>query len=205
MHTYTLDIGIGPSQCEWPRENQYKLCIMRQINDRYIIVRQGGDIHEHNTFEWSEEFQVFWGNLSPTGILLEGCSPQPIAYGQTVIVNGDSSMGSATGEPDNSGKFTIINKYSKEVRVRINTKEGDSWTTYYVSPAEVAVGSTTVITSHSSVKIWFEVKAKTGSTTTEIITESHTVGFEGTTSRMISFKGDKSGGSGKWIDGPLPE
>lgn len=195
MPTYTLQMHIDPTQVRWLAENGFKLCIARETNGQCTVIWQTQQAGNSLMFSWDEEFQTFWTEQFAAGRLVtEGCRPEPIAYGQTVVIDRDSSMSTATGNADGSGKFTTINKFSQPVHVGLKSKINGSWRTSYVSPFEVITESTMVLTPLSSVKVWFEANAEAGSMITEIRGNSYSVDFQSTMSRTIRYMG------GQWAN-----
>lgn len=198
MANYTLSVAIDRNQFQFLRANDYKLCISRETNGKYTTVWSAIEFNERHHFRWSEEFQIYWMQNFAEGIEAEAeCNPVPIAYGQTVTIQPDTSLSDAAGTPDDSGSFKVINKTSIPLNIALSAQICGEWGACFVSPYKVMAGCPDTLTPLTKVKVWFSQSNTGGSMITEVNGPFINVLFDGTTKHKVSFSGAVSG-AGVW-------
>lgn len=87
---------------------------------------------------------------------------EDIRFGQTCTLNNNGTMLSATGTPDESGKFSVINAYGK-ICIGVNCKLNGQFSPIFISPTMIA--GTGDFEPDFTMKVWFstdpEIKTRT--------------------------------------------
>ncbi|KAG8806413.1 hypothetical protein FRC17_005033, partial [Serendipita sp. 399] len=122
MPTVRLVIEINHDHVEPLKTRGYNLCIARtgaSGTDSHGTVIWKGD---NNDFRLLNDYRVF-GVLSDTtgAILRERVTtvPQKIEFGQTCNIDETGKMNPATGQPDQSGTFTVTNNWKDTIPVGV--------------------------------------------------------------------------------------
>ncbi|KIM25104.1 hypothetical protein M408DRAFT_10642 [Serendipita vermifera MAFF 305830] len=174
-------------------------------------------ITEIQSFFWDEDFSAFWSREFRSGQRVEeGCNPSVLPMvrvvpsalvaisltiywilGQSAVINLNSSMDPATGEPDNSGKFTIINKYQGALHIGLKSKLNGEWGVCYVSSKEVPNDAEATLTPRTTIQVWLEQMAQSHSMISSIPSSAIKVDYDGAVEHSITFTGTGKG-DGKW-------
>ncbi|KAK7033904.1 hypothetical protein VNI00_012528 [Paramarasmius palmivorus] len=197
MATYTLKLHIDPNQLQTMKRLNYNLCIAKKVNGVYTVVWQGDQQYlVDNTFEWTENYQVFGTNTfeKPT---------QDILYGQKSILNSAGVVEGAIGTPNTSGIFRVDNNYGL-IHIGVNGKMGihgkaGNLSPIFVSPTVVA--GTATLKPINTLKIWFSTEYSTSTMIFKADEPGIELDFTGRTSAKISYTGTP--GLGKWAEVPM--
>ena len=107
-------------------------------------------------------------------------------------------MGSATGTPDQSGKFHVDNEYLA-FHLGVTCKFSDSFEIVFLSPYEVISGGLATFTPVNKVKVWFAQEIVTGTMILDVKSKFIPVDFTGSAEpKTVAFVGDTPG-KGQWI------
>ncbi|KIM27723.1 hypothetical protein M408DRAFT_163619 [Serendipita vermifera MAFF 305830] len=200
MATYTLEVEIGTNQIGWLISNGFELCVARQINQgQYTVIWDSKQISVNETFSWQESFQTFWVETFKSGLKVSASSNiVDIAYGQTVIIQPDSTMSNATGTPDQSGIFHVVNNYAEPVNIGINSRIGtDAFAPLFVSPNQILFGQSMELEPLNTIKLWFQKDGAKGSMIEKTVGASLEVTYGGVMDNKVTYKGE-SPGNGEW-------
>ena len=195
MSQYTLKVHVDHSQYPTLKASHYRLCVAKMVNQMYTVVWSGDDFLQNNTFQWTEEYEVFGQENFTVGALVQASTdPQHIKYGQTCELNADGDLKPATGAPDKSGSFTVKNEFGA-IHAGVNGRLGGKFSPIFVSPN--VVSGDVVLQPVIQVKVWFDLHLQTGSMILDSTADNIEVVYEGGVEQNISYQGPKPG-LGSW-------
>ncbi|ANZ35866.1 hypothetical protein BBK82_06990 [Lentzea guizhouensis] len=156
----SVDIQIDPDDLKTLKDNNYKLCFAKKVNDTYNVVWQSaGDYLADNSFAWQPLYRLF-GSNSFSGDVKVRVSTNDVAIGlgdQAVLDKEGILHDASTGGPPT--EITMVNQFGKihpGLSAYSTDVHGESSTTpIYVAEKEIVLGQDT-LTPVEAVQVWFE-------------------------------------------------
>jgi len=187
MGTYTLQVNIDPSIFPTLANAGYKLCIAKKVNNQYTVVWSGTTFLVKNTFQWTEEYQMFCTQKFTAGALVSASTvDQPIQYGQTCTLDKIGQLGPATGTISPTGTFYLVNNYSA-INPGVNGNLGGTFSPIFVSPNPVVPGSTNGLSPIIRILAWFDLQLVTSTMFLDSVSNSIETVYQGTTTHTIFY------------------
>ena len=104
MTTYTLVVTVGENQMQSLVSGGYNLCISKVVSypgrgkQSHNVVWVGGDFLESNTFQWTEQYQVYGAENFSSGALIQAeTNVQNIQFGQSCTLDSVRVLHPTTG------------------------------------------------------------------------------------------------------------
>jgi hypothetical protein len=188
MTTYSLIVDIDSNQYPVLKSSGYKLCISKKVNGKYGIAWTKADFLQRNSFEWTEDYQVFVQATTSGASLASDLTPgqaQSIKFGQTCVLGKDGTLNPASGTPDESGNFYLENDYGL-THVGVNEPLSGNFLPIYLSPT--IIPGTVPLTPVKSVSVWFE-----SDLVAQAVSNSIEVTYDEATSHALSYQGKTLG------------
>lgn len=161
----SITIKIPNNELIKLKENHYRLCLAKKVNDTYNVVWTSNvDYLSHNNFSWTPHFQLFGTNTFEDNVkVVAQTNQRNIWLGQQATLNKAGVIGEvSTGGP--STGLTLHNNYGA-IHPGVNqvlTVDGEQRTnSIYVAEDQIVSGSTT-LTPKEIVMVWFQQDVETG-------------------------------------------
>jgi len=198
--SYTLTVDIDSTQQKILKDAGYQLCIAKLVNGVYNVVFLGQQFLASNTFQWTEQYQVFATQNFTDGLLVKAATNAvDIACGQTATLDKEGVFEAATG-PDGGNTFTAVNNYAP-IHFGVNLLNNGTYLPIYVDENNTVVGDDT-LQPVVKVLVWFDRTLKTGTMFSHSVSLSFEVDLTSRNDATISYVTVSSGGAGAWQDGP---
>jgi hypothetical protein len=159
MTTKSVKIEIAPADLEFLKDNHYKLCFAKMVNNTFNVVWQSYDKYlATTTFQWVPTYQLFGTNTFQDNVTVTvDTNTVDIELGQQSTLDAAGELGNAsTGGP--STAITLVNNYGpihpgvNQVSIGPN---GQVSTPIFVNADQIATGTDT-LTPVDQVMVWFE-------------------------------------------------
>ena len=160
----TVIIQIAEEDLVTLKDNNYKLCFAKKVNDTYNVVWQSlGDYLVTNSFSWVPMYELFASNTFESEVTVEVTTNiVDIGLGEESTLNSAGLLSDpVTGGPSDS--VTMINEYGP-IHPGMNqlstSAEGTISTPIYVAEYQAVLGSVE-LTPIEYVMVWFEQNIET--------------------------------------------
>ena len=191
----TVNIKIAPTDLTFLKDNKYKLCFAKKVNDTYDVVWQSYDEYlATNSFMWTPVFQLFGTNEFVGNVTVKASTtPVNIELGQQSTMNKDGILSPAsTGGP--STAITLVNDYGP-IHPGVNQMStgitGKQLTTpIYVAQDQIALGSD-VLTPVEEVQVWFEQNIVTSTMFSDARSNAVTIDVTETNTQTRQYSGGR--------------
>ncbi|WP_439661278.1 hypothetical protein ACSHWB_07135 [Lentzea sp. HUAS TT2] len=190
----SVEIRIAPEDLKTLKDNGYKLCFAKKVNDTYNVVWQSADKYlPKNTFTWKPQYQFFATDKFDTTVQVDvSTGPVDVVLGNELTLDEDGNLGkpfsgkTSTAITFNNNFGSIhpgLSAYSKDIHGKATT------TPIYVSPEEMVSGSD-VLTPVEAVQVWFEQKIKTGTMFSTARSKAIDIDLTSTDSEVRLYSGE---------------
>ncbi len=191
----TVNIKIASTDLTFLKDNKYRLCFAKKVNDTFDVVWQSYDEYlATNSFMWTPVFQLFGTNEFVGNVTVKASTtPVNIELGQQSTMNKEGILSPAsTGGP--STAITLINDYGP-IHPGVNQMStgitGKQLTTpIYVAQDQIALGSD-ALTPIEEVQVWFEQNIVTSTMFSDARSNAVTVDMTESNTQTRQYSGGR--------------
>ncbi|KIK52884.1 hypothetical protein GYMLUDRAFT_250863 [Collybiopsis luxurians FD-317 M1] len=190
MATYTLQVTIDTSQLPDLKKSGYHLCLARKVGDTYNVIWKGDkQFLMSNEFQWTQRYRVFASKAFEEGTLVRAASnEEDIEYKQECLFDEYGVMQSARDDPEGKeGTFDIVNKYGI-INFAVSAEVNGEYSVIYNTPD--AIKGNVALTPINQVRVWFGLKAETGTMFVDISGEYIDVKYGDKYTKEILYDAD---------------
>ncbi len=162
--TKSVEIQIDSNDLASLKENKYRLCFAKKVNNTYNVVWQSYiDYLGNNTFSWTPVYQLFGTNTFQDNITVEvDTNAISILLGQGATLDQNGNLGPASTQNPPTA-ISMTNEYGP-IHPGLNQlstgQNGQSVTPIYVAEYQIELG-TDQLTPVDKVQVWFEQNIET--------------------------------------------
>lgn len=192
----TVNIIIASQDLVTLKDNQYRMCFAKKVNDTFDVVWQSYQEYlDNNSFLWTPVYQLFGSNEFKGNVTVKvQTNTVNIELGQQATLNKEGVLGAASTGGSSTG-ITMVNDYG-DIHPGLNQLStgisGQQETTpIYVAPESMVPGSD-LLTPIEEVMVWFEQNIETSTMFSDAKSNSTTIDLTN------SNAGTRLYSNGKW-------
>jgi hypothetical protein len=163
--TKSVKILVDPSDLASLKENKYRLCFAKKVNNTYNVVWQSyTDFIHQNSFSWTPVYQLFGTNTFQDNVTVDvETNAVSILLGQGATLDQDGNLGPASTQNPPTA-ISMTNEYGpihpglNQLSISPNGKS--SVTPVYVGEYQIELGKDQ-LTPVDKVQVWFEQNVET--------------------------------------------
>lgn len=191
----TVNITITSDDLTFLKDNQYRLCFAKKVNNTFDVVWQSYQEYlDNNSFLWTPVYQLFGSNEFAGDVLVKvQTNTVNIDLNQQATLDKEGVIGPASTGGTTTG-ITLINNYGpihpglNQLSTGIGgTQES---TPIYVAPDQIALGSD-LLTPIDEVLVWFEQNIETSTMFSDARTNSVTINMTSSNLQTRLYSGGK--------------
>ncbi len=191
----TVNITITSDDLTFLKDNQYRLCFAKKVNNTFDVVWQSYQEYlDNNSFLWTPVYQLFGSNEFAGDVLVKvQTNTVNIDLNQQATLDKEGVLGPASTGGTTTG-ITLVNNYGpihpglNQLSTGIGgTQES---TPIYVAPDQIALGSD-LLTPIDEVLVWFEQNIETSTMFSDARTRSTTIDMTNTNTQTRLYSGGK--------------
>jgi hypothetical protein len=191
----TVNINITSQDLTFLKDNAYRLCFAKKVNNTFDVVWQSYQEYlDNNSFLWTPVYQLFGSNQFDANVTVKvQTNTVNAGLGQQATLNEEGVLGDAsTGGP--STAITLINDYGpihpglSQLSTGIGGQQES--TPIYVATDQIALGQD-VLTPIDEVMVWFEQNIETSTMFSDARSNSVTIDMTESNSQTRLYSGGK--------------
>lgn len=193
----TVNIAITSDDLNFLKDNAYRLCFAKKVNNTFDVVWQSyQDYLDNNSFLWTPVYQLFGSNQFVGNVIVKvQTNTVNIDLGQQATLDKEGVLGNASTGGKSTG-ITLVNDYGpihpglNQLSTGIGGQQES--TPIYVATDQIALGSD-LLTPIEEIMVWFEQNIETSTMFSVARSNSVTIDMTESNSETRQYS------SGKWI------
>ncbi len=191
----TVNIQITSEELETLKDNEYRLCFAKKVNDTFDVVWQSYQKYlDNNSFLWTPVYQLFGSNQFKGDVTVRvQTNTVNIELNQQATLNKEGVLGAPSTGGTTTG-ITMNNNYGNihpglnQLSTGIGGQQES--TPIYVAP-EVMVMGTDTLTPKEVVMVWFEQNIETSTMFSDVKSNSVTIDMTESNTQTRLYSGGK--------------
>ncbi|KAI0967057.1 hypothetical protein F4678DRAFT_258134 [Xylaria arbuscula] len=191
LHEKSIQIEFTQEQVEYFNSNGFKLCCSAGManSESFNVIAKSQFVAPFVNISWEDRYTIAGSNtvFQPGVQIRINTAPTPIQKDETYTLPVTWQNGEVEPEQHPSSGFMMVNQTTDRASAIVFKIVDGEPAPFYISAVPIQPGSSELITPKSTVNLWFEKYAETGTMVSKNPTNSSVFDFRGVTAKTLHY------------------